>query len=720
MKQKIILVILLSALIQNLGYGKTIDQLTAQKVAGNFLISAGGSREIASKLQIAYTASHNNTGISIADFYVFNTGTKGFVIIAADDRVQPVLAYSKETTFDSSRINPAARYWLGTYREQVKDAINKDISPTYSITAKWQSLSKATVNNTERIAMVSPLVTTLWNQSPYYNDLCPLDPIEHQRPVTGCVATAMAQVMKYWNWPPTGCGYHTYTDLLYGQQTVNYSATNYQWLNMPDNLDTANVPIATLMYHAGVSVNMDYNLSGSGAWVIPGDSPITNTASMALQTYFHYKHSLIAVPRWQNNYIGFQIGNPSQDSFTNDQWVSMLQEELNAGRPVIYTGSTPTEGHCWVCDGYENNEFFHFNWGWGGLDDGYYTLNKLVDGLNQYQEAIFGIEPDSFPSFSGNIQLQTILNTGNSPICYGSPFALNAKVINKNNYQFSGVFTAAIYDTSGQRVGNLGTENNWVLNAGAISDTLLFSSPGMYNLPPGTYSISLLYHALGDTTWAPVANNGNFINQTILVIANDTNISLCEPIHINNDSLISGNTVSISVSLIDIGLSRFTGNIELSLYDLNSGALVYTIGRQSNLFIIPNLEYNFTFIDSSFQAPAGKYMLMVKHQYDDSGQYYITGSTWMQNPVEVTIYKYTNTFDIYPNPAKDLIYFNPNNNKVEALEIMDMEGRKVLTTKAFPANIPFSVPVQNIPNGCYLIKITTSTETFLRKIILSR
>lgn len=205
----------------------------------------------------------------------------------------------------------------------------------------------------------------------------------------------MAQIMKYWNYPTQGNGTQTYTHETYGQQTANFGSTTYDWNNMLNTYSNSATQaqknaVATLMYHCGVAVMMDYGVSstgGSGA-VTVGSS--NGTAEYALKTYFLYKNTLNGCRR---------------SDYTDQTWKNMLTTDLDASRPVIYTGRGEGGGHCFICDGYNNSDQFHFNWGWGGYCDGFYAINSLEPGTggigsgngtyNESQSAIFGIEPNA-------------------------------------------------------------------------------------------------------------------------------------------------------------------------------------------------------------------------------------------------------------------------------------------------------------------------------------
>jgi len=227
-----------------------------------------------------------------------------------------------------------------------------------------------TVSHNHNI-IVGPLLTTTWNQWPYYNDFCP------PGTPTGCVATAMAQIMKYHNHPAQGTGSHSYSHATYGTLSADFGATTYQWNNMPSSLTAGSTPeqknaVATLMYHCGVAVEMNYTPSVS----------LANSYSFkyALPTYFKYDGGIDLKQR--SEYFGNDAG-----------WHDLLKNELDAGRPIFYAGASSTGGHAFVCDGYDDGGCFHFNWGWSGSGDGWYVTSNLVNGYNNSQEIVLNIKP---------------------------------------------------------------------------------------------------------------------------------------------------------------------------------------------------------------------------------------------------------------------------------------------------------------------------------------
>ena len=368
---------------------------TAQKVAQTFLNNNGAkSAQLTDLSKIA----------GFQNLYIF-TAEQGFVVMAADDCVQPILGYSLTGNFVAENMPENAHSWLQGYSDEIQFAIDSKVKPSTETSKLWKDLIDGSSKAGKATAVVSALVQTQWDQNgvyyysggqlqmfELYNNLCPYDNTAGERTVTGCVATAMAQIMKYWGYPSQGIGSHSYTPSTrpeLGVQSANFGETTYQWTDMPNKLSMTSTTtqinaIAILMYHCGVSVNMMYNISANG-----GSGAYAEDIPYALNHYFNYKAT--ATIKYK-------------DSYSSDVWMDMLKTELDAGRPIQYGGSG-TGGHAFICDGYDNSNNFHFNWGWSGNNDGYYALTNLNPGsggaggggyvFNNEQSAIFGIEPGS-------------------------------------------------------------------------------------------------------------------------------------------------------------------------------------------------------------------------------------------------------------------------------------------------------------------------------------
>jgi len=284
----------------------------------------------------------------IVSFYVFNTeNNQGFVIVAAEDNYVPILAYSLTNYFETeNQPENVIQLWV-------------NYSKPFNLFQK---------DNLKDV-VVEPLTDHIkWNQDSGWNELCPADangPGGHV--YAGCVATAMAIVMKYWNYPIQGSGSHGYTPSGYDYQFADYENTTYFWSYMDDT--RPNYYSALLQYHLGVSVDMMYSPDGSGAY--------SHDVPDALENYFGYSSSIEFLQR--NNY-------------SDPEWITVLQEQLNQALPMYYSGCSNSGCHAFVCDGYDSDNYFHFNFGWGGSNNGFYLLDN-VGGYSQWNGVVRNIIP---------------------------------------------------------------------------------------------------------------------------------------------------------------------------------------------------------------------------------------------------------------------------------------------------------------------------------------
>lgn len=383
-----------------------VDTTTARIAASHFLSQHGTTRSV-NALQMAYQL---NDAAQKPCVYIFNSEGGGFVVMAADNSVLPVLGYSTTGYFDTENIPSNMAAWLDTYREAVSDIAAGASTRTYpTMEEAWQRLLSDEPASPNREVVVGPLLTTTWNQSPYYNQLCP--GTGSNKAITGCVATAMGQIMRYWRWPAQGHGHHTYVANYaqygyadYGSQYVNFGEATYNYNLMPNYLNSNSsnnqvAEVAKLLYHCGVSVNMMYSPNASGA--------NSENVPSAMHNYFGYTNST------------FQYKNGE------GAWINALKAQLNADIPLYYSGSGDDGGHAFICDGYDEDNYFHFNWGWSGSQNGYFAVGNLNPGsyvFNSYQGAIFNLEPDlCYPYPEIAISGNTVMADANSSVTLTAP-----------------------------------------------------------------------------------------------------------------------------------------------------------------------------------------------------------------------------------------------------------------------------------------------------------
>ena len=350
-----------------------VDVTTARQLGLKYV--QGNASKLVTNLDLAYTQT---TESGYNALYVFNFDG-GYIIVAADDVAQPILAYGEEGNFDADNIADGLAYYLRFYARQIEYAVENQMTATSDVAEQWEQLSRDGAIKGERATYgdVAPLIATNWNQDSPFNAYCPQGqggPGGHA--YAGCVATAMSMVMKKWNWPDHGQGSHSYTPSGYPMQSVDFENTYYQWNNMPNNVNNNNYQaVAQLMYHCGVAVDMQYGPGGSGAYSV--DVPD------ALVNYFRYTDHVYRLER---------------ELYTKLEWEEMLIANLREGFPLYYSGADTDGGHAFVCCGYrESDRKFYFNWGWSGFNNNYFAidaLNTYSGSFNLNQGAIFDMIPD--------------------------------------------------------------------------------------------------------------------------------------------------------------------------------------------------------------------------------------------------------------------------------------------------------------------------------------
>lgn len=376
---------------------QTICEQKAQENVLRFLSSKKQGYEVKastakkSPLTRVYTAKKKG----VVAYYVYNVSDGGFVVASGDEVAAEILCYSPSGTFDTTNISPNFQYWLNEYEQQISFARKIESRP-------YQN-RKSTIGKVG----VEPFIKTQWDQDFPYNIMCPTK--KGGNPYyTGCVATAMAQVMKYYEWPGEGHGAHSYYDIYNGQlRAATFDGHQYDWNNMLFRYgDSAtgiqNNAVAMLMSDCGIAVEMGYDNDGSAAW--------SENIPYALVQYFNYDKA---------------VGQLYHDYCTDNVWSETIYDEVSHGRPVIFSGLTKNNaGHCFICDGYQaETDMYHFNWGWGGACDCYCLLSAVEgNGYNfKYaQDIIYGIQPpaeDTKPAlsilaFDGNMDYTTSEESG--------------------------------------------------------------------------------------------------------------------------------------------------------------------------------------------------------------------------------------------------------------------------------------------------------------------
>jgi hypothetical protein len=345
---------------------KRVDPESAERVAQRHVESKHKLRTT-NDVRLKYTATsrqeHKTNTLRAQDaaqdtvyYYVFNVNENaggGFVIVAGDDRFYPIIGYSFEGSYNADKLPPNFRAWMEGVKQSMLKTINENIPASEKTAQAWKAYLSGNSLSLRSGQAVEPLIKTKWDQGYPYNLMCP--EIDGQKTVTGCTNTAIVQIMKYWNHPEKGKGSSEAYTIEWSHlhiPAINFENTTYQWGIMENEYSESSSEesknaVATLMYHFGASIQTEYRLEGSGG-------PFTY-AVKSLVEHFDYDASL-------------QYYEP--DWFSHAEWKNILIEEINAQRPIAYCG----HAHAFICDGYDDNDLFHFNWGWSGFMDGYFAL----------------------------------------------------------------------------------------------------------------------------------------------------------------------------------------------------------------------------------------------------------------------------------------------------------------------------------------------------------
>ena len=314
-------------------YADNVDFNTALRIARTYVnVSKTAAQNI--KTRTAATTTQQ-------PYYVFNDDAgKGFVVIAGDDKMGKVLAYSHEASLDMANLNPEARYLFDSYRQ-----VYEELGKNKTLTTRAGAATKAA-------DAVQPLLKSKWGQDYPYSKLTQY--------VTGCVATAVAQVMYYHKWPAQGKGQESYKVTFDNTvRSADFTKSHYDWDNMLPDYNRRNVTtkqedaVALLMNDVGIATNMQYTDRAS--------STQSYMAERALRNYFDYDASMVT------------RANEGVDNF-----IEIVKKELRNGFPLYISGDSRSGGgHAWVCDGFDKEDMFHMNFGWNGQANGYYSLATL-------------------------------------------------------------------------------------------------------------------------------------------------------------------------------------------------------------------------------------------------------------------------------------------------------------------------------------------------------
>ncbi len=603
----ILIAICVSALFAN---GKQISQNAALSAA----------RKYSRTGQVAPAKNLRSDKTNNAPYYAFNL-EQGYVIVSGDDEMTELVGYAENGFFDAENVPPQMQLWLDGYAEYVA-----------AVQSGKAKARKILLSDSPSV-VVEPLVTTKWNQDAPFNNFAPEytdDNNNTQRCATGCAATAMAQIMKFHNWPEQGVGHYSYEHQSFGTISSNFSKHVYDWTNMIDrynNGEYSNVQadaVALLMKDCGVSLNMNYGpVSGASIY----------SYTPAFKNYFRYSSRTV-------NRSGCETA----------EFTKIITDELQEGRPIIYCGTGEDGGHAFVVDGYDTNYFLHVNWGWGGYSDGYFDMNYMDpaglgigggSGAFKWNQGIVlarplkdGVEPYEFIQ-----QLCFVLfnDVQGGIFCKQEMPANKGDVVtillrntaNLSGESFFGSLNVGVFDDSGALV-TMGNEERIENNNGEL---LEFQSGSLYSvdlpmtlntagIADGNYIVRAMSKANGDV-WRKFAST-DCLNMTVAdgkvyLSAPTPNISMVGigsydtatykgfsfnadvTVH-NNSSIPVDGSIMFTVTDSETG-DALSGSLRAIVYDNCDFKARISFPTTSDFFVIGK-TYNISF--TGFQTTDGK------------------------------------------------------------------------------------------------------------------
>lgn len=603
----ILIAICVSALFAN---GKQISQNAALSAA----------RKYSRTGQVAPAKNLRSDKTNNAPYYAFNL-EQGYVIVSGDDEMTELVGYAENGFFDAENVPPQMQLWLDGYAEYVA-----------AVQSGKAKARKILLSDSPSV-VVEPLVTTKWNQDAPFNNFAPEytdDNNNTQRCATGCAATAMAQIMKFHNWPEQGVGHYSYEHQPFGTISSDFSEHVYDWTNMIDrynNGEYSNVQadaVALLMKDCGVSLNMNYGpVSGASIY----------SYTPAFKNYFRYSSRTV-------NRSGCETA----------EFTRIITDELQEGRPIIYCGTGEDGGHAFVVDGYDTNYFLHVNWGWGGYSDGYFDMNYMDpaglgigggSGAFKWNQGIVlarplkdGVEPYEFiqqlcfvlfNDVQGGIFCEQEMPANKGDVVT----ILLRNTANLSGESFFGSLNVGVFDDSGALV-TMGNEERLENNNGEL---LEFQSGRLYSvdlpmtlntagIADGNYIVRAMSKANGNV-WRKFAST-DCLNMTVAdgkvsLVSPTPNISLTG-IGSYNGNVYKGNPFSVNITIHNGSSIPADGSILFKVTDSETGdalsgslrAIVYdNCDFRSNIafsttndFFTIGKTYNISF--TGFQTTDGK------------------------------------------------------------------------------------------------------------------
>lgn len=670
-----------------LAFAQPVSMQEAAIVAQRFLESQGKRLESCAK---TFGEAQHPT------LYIFNA-ENGFVVVAGDKNVPPVLSFSDQQRYNDSDVVPPFEMWINHYANQIEQIRREQISqPQY---ADYWNRILANAPAFRSGDEVEPLMLSKWDQGEYYNYYCPRDVDgDNGRVVTGCVATAMGQLLYYFRFPETGTGSYSYTDANYGVQSADYGNATYNYNAMCDEPTCINTEISKLIYHCGVGVDMVYGPNGSGMY--------NHSAARVLRTHFKFS------PETEYLY---------RDS-TDLNWDSVIVSHLSRRIPMYYAGwSVPNiNGHGFICDGYkmvDSTYYFHFNFGWSGYMDNYYYTNSLFVGgsnFNLAQELIVNAYPDTtqytYPTpqpLTGMLTLTAregtftdgSLANANCPAGMDFVWEIQPDTFNLTSLSLKIDYSIAAGDT-------LYITNDADMN---LSPTVVTADTGtlfLNNQPTPRMSVRLVTHSIASEGFRAhyTAHYNTFCSGTKMYTNTTGNITDGSGDRdydnfSNCKFRIMLNTQYSAIGFHINSLDLEEGHDYLHFYDNVVSAANYRMSLTGHIS------------DSDFVMDTRRLILVL--ETDEIGRDAGFDIDYTAGHVGIDDFG-KGALSVYPNPATHHVTV-VNDSPVRRVEILNAEGRLVYDES--PDSERFEINTSAWPAGVYFLTVRTSDRNLTRKIV---
>lgn len=658
-----------AVLCATVAFAQTVPQDEAADYANRIFRSCGKSATRSARVE-------QRNGDTL--YYVFTAADGSSAVISADRRTQPLLAFSDTQPLSDSEVAPPAQMWLTHYADQLAELRTLPYRPE-DIHPAWNRSGELRPE-----AAIAPFLRSNWGQGSEYNYYCPKDiKGEGGRVVTGCVATAMAQLMYHFRFPETGTGSYSYTDEHYGVQSADYGNTTYDFSAMCDHPTSVNTAISTLMHHCGVGVDMVYGPNGSGMY--------NHSAAHVLKTYFKYS------PDTRYEF---------RDSTTLD-WDSLIVSHLERGIPLYYAGwSVPdTNGHAFICDGYQrvdNANYYHFNFGWDGQSNGYFYTNALnVSGshFNLAQELIINAYPDTaqyeYPTShpaTGTTELTSRDGSAFVPASYPAgmdyTWVIRPEVANLNYIVLYVSATMGEGDTLfvttnspdiAPKVLTGDTVKHWTLDCTEITVRFVSSSEGAGS------GISVSY-AAGTTV---------FCSGTPMVTASSGTITDGSGDLDYNPLTYCGFKVRVNTApCIKITFREF------ELEEGHDSLHIYKFQNTDNTYLTSLTGHIDEGVEMIFNANRLRFVFESDEQNNAAGFTFNFEGTTETGLSE----KEKTSVSVWPNPSSSMVYVSTGEMCAASLQLCDLFGRKIEERSAVGAGETVSFNVSDLAKGVYFVR----------------